>query len=91
MLIKQYFKENLNDDIFQYIIDFIYKKNRTKFIKNCKKDLLNKVIQLCDKKLNFYRNDEEGDLGNNQTLYMRWNLYLYQDVQNKESKYIWRY
>ena len=66
MLIKDYFIENLNDDVYSYIIDTIYKQKKDEFIKNSKKELIIKVILLCERKIKFYKNDEDGDLSKNQ-------------------------
>ena len=44
MLIKDYFIENLNDDVYSYIIDTIYKQKKDEFIKNSKKELIIKVM-----------------------------------------------
>ena len=86
MSINNYFKEKLNNDVYSYIIDTIYKQKKDEFIKNCKSELLEKIEGLCSRKIDYYRNDETGDLSKNQTLFYHWNFYLYRDIKGEEGK-----
>lgn len=91
MSINHFFKENLNEDVYSYIIDTIYKQKKDEFIKQCKPELLEKIKGLCNRKMDYYKNDETGDLSMNQTLFYNWNYYLYKDIKEKESKCIYRF
>ena len=89
--ISKYFIDNLNNDIYESIIDEIYKTNRIYFIENCKIELIKKIEGLCNRKMDYYKNDETGDLSMNQTLFYNWNYYLYKDIKENESKCIYRF
>ena len=91
LLIKDYFKNHLNEDIYECIIDTIYQKKKDEFIQNCKPELLEKIEGLCNRKMNYYKNDETGDLSMNQTLFYNWNFYLYRDIKNNEGKCLYRF
>ena len=71
-----------NNDTYQYILNLVDEKNKNDFIKNSKKELISKVISLCERKINFYLKDEEDDPNYNQNLFYSWTLYLNCDNSN---------
>lgn len=83
MSIKNYFEKELNNDIYNHIIDLVYEKKKEDFIKNCKEELFNKVEKYCGRRIGLYLRDESGDSSHNQLMFYNWIYYLNNDIYNK--------